>query len=177
MLPKQNWNVGWTTALIAFAIFSADQLSKLVVLKQLGYAHEKVVIDGFFKFVHWGNTGAAWSMFHGKNDLLAIISLVAFAALFIFRKHFQVAHPAGHWPMGLLYGGILGNVFDRLHPERGHVIDFIYFYTYKRNGGEIGFPAFNIADSAICTGVGILMLLSWLQESRQQIKPEALPPE
>jgi len=172
-----NRNPGRTTAIVAGSVFLADQLTKLVVLNQLGYAQEKILIDGFFKFVHWGNTGAAWSMFHGKNEMLAVISLLALVALFFFRKHFEVPHRASPWAMGLLYGGILGNVFDRLHPNRGHVIDFIYFYTYKRNGNEIGFPAFNIADSAICTGVGLLMLLSWIQESGKQVKPEPQPQE
>ena len=51
-------------AIVAAAVLILDQITKLAVLKYLGYAQEKVVINGFFKFVHWGNTGAAWSLFN-----------------------------------------------------------------------------------------------------------------
>ena len=63
--------------------------------------------------------------------------------------------------MGLLLGGIAGNLLDRVLPQRQHVIDFLYFHIHPRGGGELGFPAFNVADSAICIGVGLLIVLSW----------------
>jgi signal peptidase II len=63
---------------------------------------------------------------------------------------------------GLIFGGIVGNLIDRLW--RGHVIDFLYFYLQQRGGGDIGFPAFNVADSAICTGVGLIFLITWKSE-------------
>jgi signal peptidase II len=152
-------------ALVAFSILLLDQLTKSAVLRYLGYAQEKVVIEGFFKFVHWGNTGAAWSLFSGNNEMLAIISLVALLALFLFRRHFEAHRRLGQIALGLMFGGIMGNLVDRLHTGRRHVIDFIYFYVEKRGGGEAGFPAFNVADSAICVGVGLLFLLSWQRES------------
>jgi signal peptidase II len=148
-------------AAVAVAILAFDQLTKLLVLNFLGYDQERVVIDGFFKFVHWGNTGAAWSLFRGQNETLAIVSLVALLALFLTRRHFDSGTVWGHVALGLLFGGIMGNLVDRLHENRRHVIDFIYFYVNRRGGGEIGFPAFNVADSAICVGVGLLFLLSW----------------
>lgn len=151
-------------AVVAFAVLLFDQLTKLLVLKFLGYAQERVVIDGFFKFVHWGNTGAAWSLFRDNNDLLAIVSLAALLLLFLCRRHFDTGTILGHVALGMLFGGIMGNLVDRLMPSRRHVIDFIYFYLHRRGGGELGFPAFNIADSAICIGVGLLFLLSWQGE-------------
>jgi len=154
-------------AAVAALIFILDQGTKFAVLQLLGFQQERIVIDGFFKFVHWGNTGAAWSMFRGQNNLLAGISLLAMCALWIYRRHFEVARPAGQMALGLLFGGILGNVLDRLLPSRRHVIDFIYFHLHPRGGGEIGFPAFNIADSAICTGVGLMILLSWMQRPQE----------
>lgn len=153
-----------TVATVALSIFAADQLSKYAVLQVLGYAQEYVVLDGFFKFVHWGNTGAAWSMFnqlHGSNDMLAVVSLLALLALMFSFKQFNTATALGRISLGLMIGGIIGNLVDRLHPERRHVIDFIYFYAYRRSGEEIGFPAFNVADSAICVGVGLMMLLMY----------------
>ena len=70
----------------------------------------------------------------------------------------------GQIAFGLIFGGIAGNLTDRLLPGRHAVIDFIYFYLQQRGGGEIGFPAFNIADSAICTGVVLIFLVTWHNE-------------
>jgi signal peptidase II len=153
-------------ALVALLVLGFDQLTKLAVLKYLGYKQEAVIVPGFFKFVHWGNTGAAWSMFPGNNELLAVVALVALLVLFLSRHHFDSRTPLGQFSLGLIFGGIVGNLIDRLHPQRQHVIDFIYFYLERRGDDEIGFPAFNIADSAICIGVGLIFYLSWKSETR-----------
>ncbi len=149
---------------IAAAIFVFDQITKLAVLKLLGEGDQRVIIDGFFRFVHWGNTGAAWSLFHGNNEILAAISVVALIVLFLARRHFDNGTAAGQLALGLIFGGILGNLMDRIRVK--HVIDFLRFYVYPRAGSdEIGFPAFNVADSAICVGVGLLFLLSWREQT------------
>ncbi len=167
-------------ALIALAVIGLDQWTKHLVLRFLGYAHEKVIIEGFFKLVHWGNTGAAWSLFRGNNDLLAVVALVALVVLFLSRHHFDSHSVMGQVAFGLIFGGIIGNLIDRLTVK--HVIDFLYFYLQPRGGGEVGFPAFNVADTAICTGVGLIFLLSWRTEhgpkpseaaQAQQVKPGA----
>jgi signal peptidase II len=152
-------------AVLAGLIVLFDQITKALVLNTLSFGHdEKIIIHGFFKFVHWGNTGAAWSMFHGNNELLAIVSLVALLVLFLYRRHFDTRTGLGQISLGLIFGGIIGNLIDRLF--RNHVIDFIYFYLQQRGGRDVGFPAFNIADMAICSGVGLLFILSWKQESQ-----------
>lgn len=161
---RMKFEANKRVAALAALIFLFDQVTKLIVLKKLAFGHELVMIDGFFKFVHWGNTGAAWSMFHGNNELLAIVSLVALLFLFLYRRHFDTRTWLGQVSLGLIFGGIVGNLFDRLF--RDHVIDFIYFYLQQRGGREAGFPAFNIADTAICTGVGLLFILSWKQETQ-----------
>ncbi|HAB16681.1 MAG TPA: signal peptidase II [Verrucomicrobiales bacterium] len=165
-------------ASLAGAIFVLDQLSKLIVLRYLGLEQEHEVLPGFFKFVHWGNTGAAWSLFRHNNHVLAGVSALALVALWIFRRHFEADQPIGQVALGLLFGGIVGNLFDRLLPSRQHVIDFIRFYLTPRNGGEIGFPAFNVADTAICTGVALLIWLSWQADPARAtpIKAEAATP-
>jgi signal peptidase II len=68
----------------------------------------------------------------------------------------------GQVALGLLFGGTLGNLIDRLLPSRRHVVDFLYFHVHPRAGGEAGFPAFNVADMAICTGVGLMLLMGFL---------------
>jgi signal peptidase II len=156
-------------ALIGLAVVALDQLTKQLVLRFLGYAQEKIVLEGFFKLVHWGNTGAAWSLFRGNNELLAIVALLALGVLFFSRHHFDSRTLLGQFAFGLIFGGIIGNLIDRLWA--GHVIDFLYFYLQQRNGSEIGFPAFNVADSAICSGVGLVFLMTW--KSERDAKPAA----
>lgn len=150
-------------SLIAFVVIALDQLTKQIVLRLMPVGDERPVIDGFFKFVHWENTGAAWSIFHDSNETLAIVSLVALLCLFFWRNHFDTKTLLGQISLGLIFGGIIGNLSDRLIFH--HVIDFLRFYLYRRGSGEeIGFPAFNIADSAICVGVFLLFILSWRAE-------------
>src|SRR5262245_16336721 len=98
-------------AAVGLAVLVLDQLTKQAVLRYLGYAQEMVIIDGFFKFVHWGNTGAAWSLFNqfaGANQLLAIFALVALLVLFLTRHHFDSHKLLGQVALGLIFGGIAG---------------------------------------------------------------------
>lgn len=155
---------------IAAVWFALDQFTKYLVLLLLPEkGTERVIVDGFFKFVHWGNTGAAWSMFRDNNELLAIVALVALLVLFLSRHHFDSRTVLGQLAFGLIFGGIAGNLLDRLLPSRRQVIDFIYFYLHQRGGEEIGFPAFNVADSGICIGVALVFWLTW--KSDQAAKP------
>jgi len=151
-------------AALALMVFALDQLTKWLVLKTLPAYHEKIIIEGFFKFVHWGNTGAAWSLFSGNNVTLAVVALLALVALFLTRHHFDSHTLPGQIAFGLIFGGIAGNLTDRLLPSRHEVVDFLRFYLQQRGGDEIGFPAFNVADTAICTGVALIFLITWKNE-------------
>jgi signal peptidase II len=160
-------------AVLAVIIFALDQFTKWLVLRSLGAWDEKIVVTGFFKFVHWGNTGAAWSLFSGNNGALALVGLLALVALFLTRHHFDSHTLTGQIAFGLIFGGIAGNLVDRL--IRHEVVDFIRFYMQTRgsHGGEIGFPAFNVADTAICTGVGLIFLITWKNEHAPEKSDEA----
>ena len=151
-------------AVMAAMVFAFGQLTKFMVLQLLGRGQERVVVDGFFKFVHWGNTGAAWSMLRGNNELLAIVALLALVVLFLARNQFDTRTRLGQLAFGMILGGIAGNLTDRLLPSRQQVIDFIYFYLHRPGGDEIGFPAFNVADSGICIGVALIFWLTWKGE-------------
>ena len=158
-------------ATMAVLVYALDQFTKLIVLKLLGKGDEHMIIDGFFKFVHWGNTGAAWSMFRGNNEILAIVALLALVVLFLARNHFETRTLLGQLAFGMIFGGIAGNLTDRLLPGRHQVIDFIYFYVKRQGGEEIGFPAFNVADSGICIGVALVFWVTW--RSERTAKPAA----
>ena len=140
--------------LVTLLITAADQVVKEWVRLQYGLGESTVVVPGFFSLTYVRNTGAAWGMFGGQTVGLAILSVVTLAALILFRRQLL----DGTWPhrlaLGLLAGGILGNLLDRV--RIGYVTDYLDFYL-----GASHWPAFNIADAAICTGVGIYMLTSW----------------
>jgi signal peptidase II len=130
--------------------FVLDQLTKAWINARLPLGSYGVngiaIVPGFFNIVHVGNTGAAWSMFTGKSTLLAGLALVTLAAIFIWRRQLGLKLPAAQVCFGLLCGGTVGNLVDRL--AHGHVIDFLDFHF-----GSYIYPTFNVADAGICIGV------------------------
>ena len=156
VLRTPNRRIG----LIALAVIIIDQLTKFVVVEFLPDSSvEKTIIPGFFKLVHWQNTGAAWSLFRGSNAVLTVVALVALVILIFYlsRHHFDARTISEQIAFGLICGGIVGNLIDRIRVKS--VTDFLYFYL-----GDWSFPAFNVADSAICTGVGLVVLLALKSE-------------
>lgn len=147
--------------LIAAAITVFDQWTKWLVVRFIPFEDSRVVIDGFFELVHWHNTGAAWGIFQDFNTLLALISLLTVLGLYLFRHSFQLHRPSCRVALGLIAGGIIGNLIDRI--RLGAVIDFLHFYV-----GKYHWPAFNVADSAICIGVGLYIIASWRSEPKSQ---------
>jgi len=144
---------------IAAAVLAADQATKAWILARLpfntyGEANGAIpVVRGFLYIVHVGNTGAAWSIFTGKSFLLAALAGAALVAIFLARKSLGLAGTQAQVCFGLLCGGIVGNLVDRI--LRGHVIDFLDFHF-----GSYAYPTFNVADSAICVGVALYLLAS-----------------
>jgi signal peptidase II len=152
---------------VAIIVLAGDQLTKALVSARLPYptygeGHGAiVVIRNFFYLVHVGNTGAAWSIFTGQSVMLAALALVTLVGIFIWRRALGLRDRGTQLCFGLLCGGILGNVVDRL--RYGHVIDFLDFHF-----GSYVYPTFNIADSGICVGV-----MLYLFQSLREPKPEA----
>ena len=142
----------------ALIVFAADQITKFLALEQLRYGQPVEIIQGFFSLTLIYNTGAAWGTFKAHGPWLTCLSVAALIFLVKTHRHFTALGALPTTALGLLVGGISGNLADRL--SHGHVVDFLDFY--------IGFswPAFNLADSAICCGVGLYVLDS-LRRERQ----------
>lgn len=143
---------------LALGIFTLDQISKIWIDRHLplgsyGPYEGITIVDGFFYLVHVGNTGAAWSLFAGQSAFLAILAAVTLGAIFGWRRQLGLNQPLVQLGFGLLCGGIVGNLVDRL--IHGHVIDFLDFHF-----GSYTYPTFNVADSGICIGVGIYLIHS-----------------
>lgn len=152
---------------IAGLILFFDQITKVLVqfsipFESSYFAPDRVtVIEDFFYLVHIGNKGAAWGMFSEYSGILTLLSFAVLLFIFCFRKQLELHRGTVQIAFGLLIGGILGNLIDRIRV--GHVIDFIdihlpftlpYILPYGR------WPAFNIADSAIVIGMLFYLLLS-----------------
>jgi signal peptidase II len=161
ILSKPNRRI----AALALAVLLCDQITKWFVRRDIFLGEEDPIIPGFFNLTYRVNTGAAWSMFTGNNAVLATVALVALVGLYLARHHFNAHRLGGQFAFGLIFGGIIGNLIDRLLPGRHAVVDFLHFYMARRGTSDIfDFPAFNVADSAICTGVALIFLINWQEE-------------
>ncbi len=143
---------------LSFVVLVLDQLTKLWIVDRLPFPsygpHGWIpIIDGFFHLVHVGNTGAAWSLFTGRSTMLAILALITLGAIFHWRQSLNLKERWMQLSFGLLCGGIVGNLIDRL--VYGHVVDFLDFHF-----GSYIYPTFNIADSGIVIGVVIYFIYS-----------------
>ena len=144
-----------TPLLVALGIVLLDQASKEWV-RAAFLLHESVpILPGFFNLTYIRNTGAAWGMFSGQNLALSLLAMAMLLALVLFRRKLLPPGRLHRVALGLLCGGIVGNLFDRLRLD--YVVDFLDFHFRGSH-----FPAFNVADSAICIGVGIYMLGTFL---------------
>ncbi len=146
---------------LAAGVFLLDQATKAMIWAWLPYPtygppDQVAVIGGFFNIVHVGNTGAAWSLFSGRSTFLALLAAATLFVIFAWRRHLGMHDRTVQVSFGLLCGGIVGNLADRL--LHGHVIDFLDFHF-----GSYVFPTFNVADSCICVGVAIYLLHSLRQ--------------
>lgn len=151
--------VPWPTAFLLFwpvAVAGAffDLWSKAAVFAWLPQTQEYrySIIDGFLQFILRENTGAAFSAFQGWTIFLIAISciaLVVVVGIFFSRK---VTGKVALFALGCITAGIIGNLYDRLFNE-GRVRDFIDVYV-----GSHHWPTFNVADSLLCIGVGLLII-------------------
>lgn len=156
--------------IIALTVFALDQATKLWIVMQVpfdpmhshGMGSDIEVIRGFFYIIHVGNTGAAWSMFSGRSVTLALLAAGTLIGIYFWRHTLGLKHPLSQICFGLLCGGIVGNLVDRLVHK--HVIDFIDLHF-----GSYVYPTFNVADSGICIGV-ILYLWQSLKATSEARK-------
>jgi signal peptidase II len=149
----------------AAAVFALDRLTKRWIETRVSFADAYKVIPGFFSIVHSENRGMAFglfddSTFEWRTALLVVFSLaaIAFMGAFLWKGRHNPDR-LSQYGFALIMGGAAGNVFDRV--VWGRVTDFLLFYI-----GEHQWPAFNVADSAISVGGG-LVLLDLLRTKRQ----------
>ena len=147
---------------VSAAVVVVDQATKLAVERELAL-FQSVSVLPVLEITRLHNTGAAFSFLANEAGwqrwLFTALALVVSAALTVWLSRIDRGARVLACAVALILGGAVGNVIDRL--RLGHVIDFIYAHWQQHY-----FPAFNVADSCICVGAGLLMLDTWLS-SRQ----------
>jgi len=142
--------------LIAALVVLLDRATKSVVARNISLHDGIQVIPGFFRITHVENRGAAFGLFADSPAqwkiamlvLFSIVALVVVSALLWRNSHSMATTGIG---LALILGGALGNLWDRVF--NGRVVDFLLFYV-----GQYQWPAFNVADSAIVVGAGLLVI-------------------
>ncbi|HXW92584.1 MAG TPA: signal peptidase II [Terriglobales bacterium] len=142
--------------LIALLVVLLDRSTKWIVAKEISLHDGIAVIPGFFRLTRVENRGAAFGLFADSPAqwkiamlvLFSIVALVVVSTLLWRNSHAMTTTGIG---LALILGGAVGNLWDRLF--NGRVVDFLLFYV-----GRYQWPAFNVADSAIVCGAGLLVI-------------------
>lgn len=140
-------------------IVALDLYTKNLVQKAFSYG-EHLTVTSFFDLVRYHNEGAAFSFLANAGGWqkwfftgITVIAVIVITYL-VVKNHAENLFCLG---LALVLGGAIGNLYDRL--TLGYVVDFLYFHI-----NELYWPAFNVADSAICVGVGLLLLDSFRKQ-------------
>lgn len=156
---------------LALVILIADQATKAWIRVKIPFEsyvgpHSIEIIPDYFYIVHVGNWGAAFGQLQGFGWLFVILAFVFLTAIAVFRKFFELDKPFMQFTFGLIVGGIIGNLIDRVW--QGHVTDFILNVIPIIN---YEWPVYNIADAGIVVGFvfyAYASLKSDIQEHRRR---------
>ena len=150
--------------LLAGGVFLADRLTKTLIQTGMTLHESRPIIPGFFHIVYAKNQGIAFGLFADsssaiKTFVLVFLSSVALAGVVVLLWKADPGAAKLSAGLSLIMGGALGNLFDRV--QYGSVVDFLDFFVDSYH-----WPAFNLADSAIVVGGGLLLLYMTRAEKR-----------
>jgi len=158
----------WVLLIVCFLILFVDQWTKHAIQQRLVLYQKVEVIHGFFNLVHVRNTGGAFGIFGGERGglgslLFVVVSLVAIGSILFLFIRLREDEKRLSLSLSLVLSGAIGNLIDRL--RYGEVVDFLDFYLFSFH-----WPAFNIADSAICLGIGLMALELLIRDRKKSTK-------
>jgi len=165
----------WVLLVFCTGILLLDQWTKSMVVQKLPLYQRVKVVQGFFNLTHVRNTGGAFGIFGGEKGglgsiLFVVVSLIAIGAIvFLFLK-IKENEKTLALSFSLILSGAIGNLIDRL--RYGEVVDFLDFYLSTTH-----WPAFNVADSAICIGIGLMALELVKGDRKKSTKSQAPNPK
>lgn len=146
---------------VALTVYAADRVTKSWVVASIPLGESREVVDGWAQLSHVRNTGAAFGLLPERTSLLSVLSVLAVALILYYYRGLAAHSAPVAATLGMQLGGAGGNLVDRI--GQGYVVDFV----------DVGIPggwrfwAFNVADSSIVVGIGLVTLLLFLEERRQ----------
>lgn len=155
MIPKHVWQgLGLATLVVML-----DQLSKWVIVAHVMNPPMQIEVTSFFNLVLTHNRGVSFGMFAAGSELgkWMLVGLALVISGFLVRWLFQSSSPVSIIALGLILGGAVGNVIDRVLV--GAVVDFLDFHAFGTH-----WPAFNVADTAIFLGAAGLIFESFFSK-------------
>lgn len=156
-MKKEN---GLYWLIISTIVFFVDIASKFWILTKFNL-YESINVIPFFSITYVQNIGAAFSIFEGQRWMLAAVALLISGAIVYMLYRNKRQQKLENFSLSLILGGALGNLFDRLY--HGFVVDFL-----DVNFGSWHYPTFNIADCAICIGIGLFILSSYKKPQKTE---------
>lgn len=151
---------------VSALVLLLDQASKLYIDRSLPLHSSITVINNFFNITYLRNKGAAFGILANsayRLPFFILVSAVAVLVIFVAVRRLREDQKFAAVSLALIFSGALGNLIDRV--RLGEVIDFLDAHWFEHH-----WPAFNIADSAICVGVALLAI-DMLREERKAAKP------
>jgi signal peptidase II len=156
--------------IVALAALALDQASKAWIVGHmaLGESRELTLwLAPILSLTHVTNTGVAFGLFQGMSDFFSIVAIVAVVIILLYYRHIPGKPKLLHVALGLQLGGAMGNLVDRLF--RGAVVDFIDLNFWPLHH----WPIFNLADTSIVAGVGILLFIILTDREKPDPAPDS----
>ena len=141
--------------LTALTILVADQLTKALVVANLAVGEQARLLGDLVQVWHAQNRGAAFSLFQGGTVVFLIVSVLSIGMVAYFHRSLRDRSLWLHVVLGIVLGGTLGNFIDRV--RQGYVTDWLSIGI-----GDTRWPTFNVADSSVVIGIGILVVYLFL---------------
>lgn len=141
---------------IALFVIAIDQISKWLIVKNMELGTSIPIIDNVLYITSHRNRGGAWGILENKMWFFYIITVIFVAFIVFYMKKYAKTDKLLGISLGLILGGAIGNFIDRVF--RQEVVDFIHVYIFSYN-----YPVFNIADSALCIGVVLIIIQTVLE--------------
>jgi len=150
--------------IVVTIILIADQVTKGIVRNNIPFGEQWMPVEWlapYFRFVNWNNTGAAFGLFQNGGPVFGIMAVIVSGFIIFYFPQVPRENKWMRIALAMQMAGALGNLIDRL--RFGPVTDFI----------SIGnFAVFNVADSSITVGVGILILAMWMEERKEKLRAQ-----
>lgn len=147
--------------LVAAVVIVLDQVTKWLVVTRMTELAEVPIIPGFFSLQFVYNPGASFGMLRGQQWFFILVAVIAVGAILWYLRQPEAQHGLVRLSLGLIMGGAVGNLIDRV--RGGEVVDFLLFYWR-----DYYFPNFNVADIGITVGVALFLLHMLLTERKSK---------